>query len=1403
MKTSSYLRALSSLPFVAFRRSRVFAIFAAIVTTQAQAILDANSNALSDLWEKQHNNGNLLPNTFLATSDNDKDGWTNAKEAIAGTNPFEANPPDGIVALTITPSLIEGSYTLTWNTLVGKNYQLKVSTDLINWSNLGDPITTSQNTNTIGVNTNQPGTTIPPTVFWQINVTDLDIDNDGLTNAEEHSLGTNPFLDDTDGDTLKDKAEILAGTNPLDVDTDEDGLNDNLAATPLSNDATADPDGANLAAHLNNHTTATNGVRLIARYDFEALPIGANNDLPSSVPIIPAAMATNVGIDRFSNPSGMPSFTCQWNNAPTANEFLSLPHQILDDRTKHTWSYWLKLPKNAFVPSAQNSGVRSLLSVGINQYAPSYPGSSSPLPALHWYCDIATGMIRAETYQVQIGTPTMLGSGWNIPAAWNDGEWHHIILHKSDNNYKIYFDGVDLGNRSSNNINLPLSANSYTLIGRRDLTSTTATNTAFRFPPTTRLDRLRCYTTLTSADVLALYNQDVDCDGLFDRTESRIRLWNDRNQNTLREANESDYILRPFNHDNTDSDHDRDGIPSHNEQNGPIVSHPGNFDTDGDLLPDGWEKLHNLPYYNPAAPPNTHQDIDNDGASNFKEYLVSSNPLDPDTDDDGTYDGPEINQHSNATYPADQGQAPDLVQTYSLRLGVGDQSGSKSERYQLIVYEYDWSNHTETVVHRLSAQTYGDYVEETIPWLDPLSTYTFQIKWMGTNLGYNAPADFDYTFRVEPTDSNSFTSVTEVFDPQTGIFEPGSILGQKNNVTTFLISTEFKRVLAEKAIINLSMDYDMDGKIEALRIPFKESVAGLPVPYGPDESIQDKTLLESDPQRYCIIDINNNNTDFAGSGGTTVDIDNANNQLDTEEDREEMLNATTGHSFGKLRFWCTPISGYGMLWKGDTWRYDIKLSLVNPLEAQNVIRVFDWQQYNKDKGKPQMLLGPGKTEHILDPDEFFDEATFNDGRGYGPERWYHNFCVEGITYGTATIKIEIIDTHADPQIVKFTQTARVSVNVDQFSQAQAQVPTTKEAISLRGKKPHYFGAENPDAGGSVGLRAVRGRFIARLPSIKFNTSEFTQVTSMHTRKLRELNPASSSGASFWMGIKSETKGQLQWAQCGLRWLQNADGNFGGQPQAYLETGLQLSTDAKPYIDRYSAISSSGDTTLDGPTQTSRAPMLNWYQGTLDLSYILYKEPVSQSNGTDSTVVPWLCLIKDNRVIPPGPGLPFIRLQCAVPGPKNVPLSALEPYSKAYREQSMDHLQLMFETNQSEAFAPGKTESDQKGQISNVMVGSGLINNPSPMPSQTELADLWTWLNANVAWQDVPDMQNPGGGNNPPVKFTDITKIRDGKNDNGDAKEGTSPHPFWQKSIEGNGMQVWDLRNYGFGATYSN
>jgi hypothetical protein len=58
-------------------------------------------------------------------------------------------------------------------------------------------------------------------------IADDDFDRDGLTNAEEQQLGTDPYSADTDGDGLYDRDEVSVWhTDPLNADSDGDSYLD-------------------------------------------------------------------------------------------------------------------------------------------------------------------------------------------------------------------------------------------------------------------------------------------------------------------------------------------------------------------------------------------------------------------------------------------------------------------------------------------------------------------------------------------------------------------------------------------------------------------------------------------------------------------------------------------------------------------------------------------------------------------------------------------------------------------------------------------------------------------------------------------------------------------------------------------------------------------------------------------------------------------------------------------------------------------------------------------------------------------------------------------------------------------------------------------------------------------------
>jgi hypothetical protein len=101
-----------------------------------------------------------------------------------------------------------------------------------------------------------------------------DLDNDGLTNLEEYTLGTYPDQSDSDNDGLNDFWETQYGLSPLSddshLDPDDDGysnMEENLAGTnptdsasyPLSTDSTNPGDSDNENPSANSSSGGSGG----------------------------------------------------------------------------------------------------------------------------------------------------------------------------------------------------------------------------------------------------------------------------------------------------------------------------------------------------------------------------------------------------------------------------------------------------------------------------------------------------------------------------------------------------------------------------------------------------------------------------------------------------------------------------------------------------------------------------------------------------------------------------------------------------------------------------------------------------------------------------------------------------------------------------------------------------------------------------------------------------------------------------------------------------------------------------------------------------------------------------------------------------------------------------------------
>ncbi|MDA1005347.1 MAG: hypothetical protein O3A87_02540 [Verrucomicrobia bacterium] len=188
-------------------RSLATAALAVVLAGPLHAIQDSNSNGLSDVWEKFYNNDNLFPaaSPYLAAEDPDGDGWSNADEAVAGTNPFSSALPEGWVRKAIqSHPEVNGCFMLSWPSIAGKGYQLSVSTNLVDWADRGEVMAGTGAEIELALDCDYEEGGAPKRMFWRVRIADSDPDGDNLTTWEELELETDPNHPDSDLDGIID-----------------------------------------------------------------------------------------------------------------------------------------------------------------------------------------------------------------------------------------------------------------------------------------------------------------------------------------------------------------------------------------------------------------------------------------------------------------------------------------------------------------------------------------------------------------------------------------------------------------------------------------------------------------------------------------------------------------------------------------------------------------------------------------------------------------------------------------------------------------------------------------------------------------------------------------------------------------------------------------------------------------------------------------------------------------------------------------------------------------------------------------------------------------------------------------------------------------------------------------------
>ncbi|HTA30654.1 MAG TPA: DUF1800 family protein, partial [Candidatus Cybelea sp.] len=174
---------------------------------------------MSDIWEWLYNAYGIAPN-----ADSDGDGFSNLRESIAATDPFDANSFPFIPTFANSPS----NFSVTLPCALGKQYQLQSTMALgdTNWvvetsivARSGASVTLTAPTNSLAK-------------FYRVAISDVFTAGDGMSDWEAYQLGLDPFnpysngQQDASGNPLGDYAyatNMLASQNVITIEATDAG----------------------------------------------------------------------------------------------------------------------------------------------------------------------------------------------------------------------------------------------------------------------------------------------------------------------------------------------------------------------------------------------------------------------------------------------------------------------------------------------------------------------------------------------------------------------------------------------------------------------------------------------------------------------------------------------------------------------------------------------------------------------------------------------------------------------------------------------------------------------------------------------------------------------------------------------------------------------------------------------------------------------------------------------------------------------------------------------------------------------------------------------------------------------------------------------------------------------------
>ena len=207
-------------------------------------MIDLNGNGMSDVGEWMYGATGVDPN-----ADSDGDGVINKLEAIAGTNPFDANSVPKISSMIYSNAAFSTTLSNAW----GKMYKLQ------SVQNLGDTNWVDE-TNLIARSGSTSMLTAPADAaskYLRVVVADVDSGTNGMNDWEKYQIGLDPFNPASNGQldgNGQPMSDYAYATNKL--------ASQNVIAISATDPITTQPDPGQNATDLGVFTISRGGFPL-------------------------------------------------------------------------------------------------------------------------------------------------------------------------------------------------------------------------------------------------------------------------------------------------------------------------------------------------------------------------------------------------------------------------------------------------------------------------------------------------------------------------------------------------------------------------------------------------------------------------------------------------------------------------------------------------------------------------------------------------------------------------------------------------------------------------------------------------------------------------------------------------------------------------------------------------------------------------------------------------------------------------------------------------------------------------------------------------------------------------------------------------------------------------------------